>query len=172
MTMSNELSSMPKNAGALKPFAWVVLAVAGLLALGLPGQAQEQTGGELWRFGGCFNCHGLMADGQGDAAYPVGPSLRRTALDRDQLIETIACGRPDTPMPMHLEGGYTEVACYEMPLGQVPNNVIVGSTLTAEQIETLVDFLVENVVGQARVTRENCATFYDGNLNAPACFQY
>ena len=170
--MSTDLDSPINSAGALRPFALVALLAGGLLALGLPGQAQEQTGGDFWRFGGCFNCHGLMADGNGDAAYPAGPNLRRTALDRDQLIETIACGRPDTPMPMHLEGGYTEIACFEMPLGPMPNNVLLGATLTAEQIETLVDFLVTNVVGQTRVTRVNCAAFYGGNLNAPACFQY
>jgi hypothetical protein len=125
----------------------------------------------VWEKGGCFNCHGNLADGDGDPAYPVGPSLRATALTRDQLLETISCGRPGTPMPYNLAGAYTETACYGFPLGE-PSDVARGAGLTAEQLTKLVDFLMENVVGVRRITRENCAAFFGGNLDAPLCRQY
>jgi hypothetical protein len=124
-----------------------------------------------WQEGGCFNCHGNLAAGDGDPAYPAGPSLRSSRLDRDLLVTTISCGRPGTGMPMNLVGAYMETPCYGLPLGEPPG-VSRGANFTAEEIEALVDFLLENVVGVRTITRENCAVFFGGNLNAPACLQY
>lgn len=142
-----------------------------ILMFTVPTQAQE-TGADIWRQAGCFDCHGNLAAGDGDPAYPAGPNLRRTSLDRAQLIETIACGLPATPMPMHLDGAYTTVACYGRPIGESPNDVLGATRFTAEQIELLVDFLLEYVVGETRITREGCSAFFGGNINAPACLQY
>lgn len=146
--------------------------VAGLIAaLSTPSFAQED-GGALWGRGGCLNCHGNLAAGDGDAAYPAGPNLRRTKLERDQLIETIACGRPGADMPYNLAGAYTEIACYDLPLGEAPEEVANGPGFTAGEIEALVDFLVANVVGVTKITRENCGAFFGGNPNVPSCLQY
>jgi hypothetical protein len=163
--------SIGDRARPLRPFAWATGVAGVILALSLPSHAQELTGADLWNQGACFNCHGNLAEGDGDPAYPAGPNLRRTLLDRDQLIMIIACGRPFTAMPFNLEGAYTEVPCHGLPLGEVPG-VPAGANFTAEQVETLVEFLVEHVVGVTRITRENCATFYGGNINAPGCREY
>lgn len=144
------------------------LAFGALLALGTPGQAQE-TGGDVWGQAGCFACHGELAEGGADPALPRGPNLRRTRLTAEQLTETIACGRVGSEMPYNLEGAYTQTACYGMPLGPAPSNVLPGAGLSAEQIGLLVDFLVADVVGKTRVTRENCALFFGGNANALTC---
>ena len=136
-----------------------------------PSHAQ-QAGAALWGRSGCAACHGNLAAGDGDPAYPAGPSLRRTRLEREQLAATIACGRPGTDMPLNLKGAYTEVACYGLPLGAPPAEVKGKGFLSAEEISTLVDFLVANVVGKTRITRDNCALFNDGNRNAPECLQF
>ncbi len=156
-------ASLPLLAGLTVAVA--VTAIAG------PARAQD-AGAAVWSRGACSNCHGNLAEGGGDPAYPQGPSLRRTSLDPDQIKETIACGRPETQMPYHLAGAYTTAACYGLPLGAVPAKTAKGSALTAAQIDDLVAFLVKNVVGMARITRGNCATFNDGNENAPECQQY
>lgn len=136
-----------------------------------PG-AEEANGGRLWQLGGCFGCHGNLADGAGDGANTAGPSLRQSRLDREGLIETISCGRVGTLMPYNLAGAYTEVACHGLPLGEPPATVTRGGSFTEEQIGTLADFLVEHVVGQSRITRENCGAFFNGNADAPLCRQY
>ena len=100
---------------------------------------------------------------------PRAPNLRRSVLDRDLMLETIACGRPGTEMPFNLEGAYTEIECYGIPVGEVPPETFGAGGLTAEELETLVDFLFEYVVGVTRVTRQNCAAFFEGNANARAC---
>ncbi len=147
-----------------------LVAAGVVLALSLPAQAQED-GGTLWGLGGCSNCHGNLAAGDGDAAYPRGPNLRRSQLDHGLMVETIACGRPATEMPFNLAGAYTEHACYGLPLGEPPG-LPLGANFTAEQVEVLAGFLMEHVVGVRRITRENCAMFFGGNVDAPACSRY
>lgn len=150
----------------------LLLAVVLVIVAGAnPGQAQ-QAGATLWGRSGCADCHGNLAAGDGDPAYPAGPNLRRTRLDREQLIATISCGRPGTDMPMNLKGAYTQVACYGLPLGDPPAEIKGKGFLSVEDVTTLVDFLVTHVVGKTKITRENCAVFNDGNPNAPACRQF
>jgi len=149
----------------------VAFGAAFLFILGVPAEAQQVPGAGLWSTGGCFNCHGNLAAGDGDAAYPGGPNLRLSVLDRDQLFETIACGRPSTPMPFNLAGAYTETPCYGIPLG-APPDVPEGARFTKEEVDALTDFLFEHVLGERRITRENCALFFDGNDRAPLCRQY
>ena len=143
------------------------LAAGAFLLASAPSLAQD--GGELWGRGGCGGCHGLLAGGGDDPAEPIGPSIRRTRLDRDLMLETISCGRPGTPMPFNLTGAYTEIECYGIPVGEVPAETFGAGGFTAAELETLVDFLFENVVGVRRVTRQNCALFFGGNENARAC---
>ncbi|MCC6984560.1 MAG: hypothetical protein IT535_14935 [Bauldia sp.] len=148
----------------------LALAVGAFAALSAPASAQE-TGGDLWGVGSCANCHGNLAAGDGDPAYPTGPSLRSTRLTPEEMVETIACGRPGTEMPYNLAGAYAEHGCYGIPVPTDPASLGAnrGADFTAEQVQTLATFLVENVVGKTRITRENCALFFGGNADAPAC---
>lgn len=152
-------------------FLGLVLLGAVTLACSSPSWAEED-GAAIWASSGCANCHGNLAAGGGDAAYPAGPNLRRTRLDHAQLVETIACGRPSTAMPLHLKGAYTEVSCYGLDVGEIPEGTTGKGFLSAEEIGTLVDFLEANVVGKPKITRQNCALFNGGNENAPECLQY
>lgn len=149
------------------------LGLAGLLLAvsSLPGEAQ-QAGAGIWSRGGCADCHGNLAAGDGDPTYPPGPNLRRITLKRDELIETIACGRPGTGMPTNMKGAWTATSCFGIPPGAVPMDVVARATLTAQEVDTLADFLLNFVVGKTKITRENCAIFNEGNANTPACLQY
>jgi hypothetical protein len=57
---------------------------------------------------GCHKWHGNGGGGYGGDAL----SLRRTTLTREQIIETVSCGRPTTGMPYHLRGAYDSIDCY------------------------------------------------------------
>lgn len=145
------------------------LVVAAVVAMPAPAGAQGIAGAEVWGGAGCGTCHGTLATGGEDPAEPVGPNLRISRLDRAGFVETIACGRPGTPMPFNLQGAYTEVSCYGLPPGDVPAEVRGAGGISAEELEDLVSFLMEHVVGQRRVTRDNCALFFGGNPDARAC---
>jgi mono/diheme cytochrome c family protein len=178
MSKSNDARSHRSRLGTVVLAVAVVVSGCAMFALAPVGgvhaaaPAKPETGGMIWQKGGCSNCHGNLAAGDGDSAYPTGPNLRLTGLNHDQLIMTISCGRPKTPMPYNLATAYTQTQCNGMPLGAPPSDVNRGAGFTAAQIATLVDFLTANVVGKTNITRENCAAFFDGDANSPLCQQY
>src|SRR6516162_11915672 len=63
--------------------------------------------------GDCKFCHGENGDGRGDPRSPGAASnLHNTKLNREQLIEVIACGRPATEMPHFDKYAYEDTNCY------------------------------------------------------------
>jgi hypothetical protein len=150
--------------------ARVAGAVAGALILGQAAAlADEQTaarGADLWaNKAGCPFCHGWAADGNGDPHSDGGaPSLRAMALDRDQIREVIACGRPGTGMPHYDRFAYTDDRCYGVTaedLGdQVPNRGAV--TLQRPQIDQIADYLAEVIKDRGPVTFEECVAYFGG----------
>src|ERR1700704_2774929 len=93
------------------------------------------AGENAWDKAGCFQCHGTSGEGGAGGAYPAGPSLRDTRLDRTGLAETIGCGRPGTKMPAWLDGAYTQSRCYGLPKGPAPGGLDLVPVLGAEEIE-------------------------------------
>ena len=81
----------------------VPLIAVAVIVIGLgAARAQNVSFGErLFRDkADCQFCHGIDGDGRGDPRSPGrAANLHETQLNRDQLIEVIACGRPGTEMP-------------------------------------------------------------------------
>ncbi len=154
--------------------AVIGLAAGVTVALPGPGRAQAPVdGAQMWVIGGCASCHGNLAEGGQDPAMPQGPSIRRTRLDAAALKETIACGRADKFMPANLATSYTTTPCYGMALAAAPpTNIVMGAGYSAEELDALVTFLVDNVVGKTRITKANCALFNGGNADAADCRNY
>lgn len=121
------------------------LAIAACIGLGFPALAQNSpdltAGQNVWNRGGCTNCHGNMGQGGNGGDYPIGPSFRTTALDKETMTLIVSCGLPGTPMPAWLKGAYTEVECYGMPVGSSPPGLSVPRLFTAEEIAALVDYI-------------------------------
>lgn len=150
--------------------ALMALAAAAFMAFATPSVAQDE-GANVWRRGGCATCHGGLGEGGEGGEEPEGPSLRQSTLDRDIFRETAACGRGD--MPFNLEGAWQAVSCYGVPAGEpAPEGFNAGAELSAEDLDVLVDFLFEYVVGVERITRAACAAFYGGDLRSPVCAQF
>lgn len=151
------------------------LAAAAVLAFGAVAWAQDdaqvEAGLDAWKLAGCSTCHGKFGEGGGGGAEPEGPSLRDSRLDGELLVESISCGRPGTGMPSHLVGAYTEIDCYGMPVGQIPEKTAVSGSLTTEQITALVSYLLARVVGKEDITAEECGLYYR-NPNYPPCGRY
>ena len=62
----------------------------------------------------CKFCHGPEGDGRGDPRSPgAAANLRKTVLNRPQLIEAVTCGRPATEMPHFDKYAYDdETPCF------------------------------------------------------------
>ena len=127
-----------------------MLTLAACIGLAVPALAQDNSGlavGKgVWTRGGCFNCHGDRAQGGDGGDYPVGPSLRKITYDKATMVEVVSCGRPGTPMPAWLQGAYTKVACYGMPVGSIPSGVTAPAIFTADEIKALVDYIFATFV--------------------------
>jgi mono/diheme cytochrome c family protein len=148
------------------------LAVLTFAAAPVLSQDQTTDGLKVWKErGGCFNCHGNFAEGGEGGHFPAGPSLRTSQLDADSMKEIISCGIPGTPMPFNLKGAYTEHPCYGDTTGPVIEGVTPGASLEPAEVDALLAYLREKVVGHRRVTKQDCIDFY-GDPDAVACADY
>jgi mono/diheme cytochrome c family protein len=100
----------------------------------------------------CQFCHGPDGDGHGDPRSPgKAPNLHQTALNREQLIEVIACGRPATEMPHFDKYAYEDKACYGLSAGELGKDVPPdphSTALTKREIEAVVDYILATLVGK------------------------
>lgn len=122
----------------------------------------------------CSFCHGWAADGAGEPQSSGGAAnLRQSFLNREQLIEVIACGRPGTPMPHYDELAYTDKRCYgvtEAELGGPVPALPPGSTLQKREIEAIADYLLAKAVGHGPVTREECEEMFGEHARSCAAY--
>ena len=112
---------------------------------------------------GCHKWHGNGGGGYGGAAL----SLRKTDLDREQIIKTVTCGRPGTGMPSFLRGVYDEDAaehpCYGFTQKDVTGDNHVaeaGTFLRPNEIEAVADYVINNIKGHGEPNLAECVAFF------------
>jgi mono/diheme cytochrome c family protein len=117
--------------------------------------------------GDCQACHGWAADGRKmDSQMPDGSNLRETRLDRARLIQTIKCGRPGTGMPAFDKLAYSDGRCgikqadLTSPMPDPP------ATFQPREIELVVDFLLQKVVGKGPMDRAKCIEYWGSDVEA------
>jgi len=129
-------------------------------------------GGKLFRQkASCQSCHGWAGDGRKmDNQMADGANLRESALDRQNLVMTIKCGRPGTGMPAFDKFAYSDGRCYGLKQADLRAS---GShmpdppaTLQLREIDTIVDFLLATVVKQGPMDRAKCIEFWGSEVEA------
>jgi hypothetical protein len=117
--------------------------------------------------GDCQACHGWAADGRKmDSQMPDGSNLRETRLNRERLVQTIKCGRPGTGMPAFDKFAYTDGRCgvkaadLKTPMTDPP------ATFQPREIELVVGFLMEKVVGKGPMDRAKCVAYWGSEVDA------
>jgi mono/diheme cytochrome c family protein len=148
----------------------IAIGTALLLAGASPARADDAAAGRrIWTAkAGCPDCHGWAGDGFSSAFHAEGaaPSLRKTQLTRDQIRETIQCGRPGTPMPHFDRFAYTDKRCYGLTaedLGdRVPNRA--PNTLQPYEIDALADYVATAIKGVGPVTKAECVDYFGTGL--------
>lgn len=118
----------------------------------------------------CVVCHGWAADGQPiDPQKPRGSNLRETKLTREQIVETVRCGRPESKMPYYDRFAWDTVACFGMKKDDVGAAMPANSTvnLSLREIEALVDYLQVAVIGRGKAGFEDCEAYY--GAGTPYC---
>src|SRR4029077_134209 len=92
---------------------------------------------------GCHKWHGNGGGGYGGDAL----SLRKTELTREQIIETVTCGRPGTGMPFFVRGAYDTVKCYDMNRQEAGSNMPpeANTFLRPHDIEAVADYVIAHI---------------------------
>jgi len=111
---------------------------------------------------GCHKWHGGGGPGYGGAAI----SLRKTTLDRDQLITVIKCGRPGTNMPYFDRKAYKKNDCYGLTFEDFAddenNRPLQGKKyLNDRQVGAVVDFIISDIQGKP-ITKAYCEKYFGG----------
>ena len=100
----------------------------------------------------CQFCHGIDGDGRGDPRSPGrAANLHETHLNRERLIEVIACGRPGTEMPHFDKYAYEDTNCYGLKgenLGFDAPHSPHSTPLTRREIEAVADYIIVTFVGK------------------------
>ena len=103
------MASRPHTMMAMKlSVARGAVALAIVLIAG-PSNAAEnnlETGQAIYKRANCVGCHKWHGDGGGGYGGAA-LSLRKTELDKRQIMETVKCGRPGTGMPYFSRDSYT-----------------------------------------------------------------
>jgi mono/diheme cytochrome c family protein len=127
-------------------------------------------GGRLFRQkANCQACHGWAGDGRKmDTQMPDGANLRETALDRQDLIIVIKCGRPGTGMPAFDRLAYSDGRCYGLKQAdlrasgkRMPDP---PATLQVREVEAIADFLAAQVVKQGPIDHAKCIEFWGSEV--------
>jgi mono/diheme cytochrome c family protein len=100
----------------------------------------------------CQFCHGVNGDGRGDPRSPgKAPDLHKTRLDREQLVEVIACGRPGSEMPHFDKYAYEAKDCYGLSAEELGKNIPPdphSTSLNKREIAALADYILATFVGK------------------------
>jgi mono/diheme cytochrome c family protein len=139
--------------GRMRPRCAYAVAAILLLSPG-PIRAQDTAFGQrlFQDKADCQFCHGIDGDGRGDPRSPgQAADLHKIILNREQLIEVIACGRPGTEMPHFDKFAYEDKSCYgrtAAELGADTPHDPHSTSLTKREIEAVADYIFAKFVGK------------------------
>jgi mono/diheme cytochrome c family protein len=153
--------------GYMSSIAALFIAAAMLSApcavLGQSATTSDPTsaGRAVFKRGNCFGCHKWHGNGGGGYGGDA-LSLRKTELTREQIMETVSCGRPGTGMPFFTRGAYDTVKCHGMNRQEVGNQIPqeAGTFLRPNDIEAVADYVIANLKGKGEPNYAECVAFF------------
>jgi hypothetical protein len=136
-----------------------------ILAAQPAAQDRTDVGKQVFKSANCVGCHKWHGNGGGGYGGDA-LSLRKTELTREQIIETVNCGRPGTGMPFHLRGAYESQPCYGLTRAQISDSMPpeAAGFLRPGEVETVVDYVIAHVKGKGEPTYDECIAFF-GNAS-------
>jgi mono/diheme cytochrome c family protein len=145
----------------------LVIAATAAMNAGAAAQSADPTdpGKAVFKRANCVGCHKWHGNGGGGYGGDA-LSLRKTELSREQIIETIGCGRPGTGMPFFTRGAYDSVKCYEMNREDVGSRIPpeANTFLRPSDVEAVADYVIAHVKGKGEPNYSECVEFF-GNAS-------
>jgi mono/diheme cytochrome c family protein len=132
-------------------------------AYGQSPSASDPTavGKAVFKRANCFGCHKWHGNGGGGYGGDA-LSLRKTELTREQIIETVGCGRPGTGMPFFTRGAYDGVKCYGMNREDIGSQMLLEAStfLRPSDVEAVADYVIAHVKGKGEPNYTECVDFF------------
>jgi mono/diheme cytochrome c family protein len=160
----------PMTDSKMSSIAALIAAAAVAAALSAPCTALGQSattsdptdaGKAVFRRANCFGCHKWHGNGGGGYGGDA-LSLRKTELTREQITETVGCGRPGTGMPFFTRGAYDTIKCYDMNRqdagSQMPPEA--NTFLRPNDIEAVADYVIVHIKGKGEPNYAECVSFF------------
>jgi mono/diheme cytochrome c family protein len=153
---SNPVRSLPALIVCLST-VWSVAALAQSPSANDPTEA----GKAIFKRANCVGCHKWHGNGGGGYGGDA-LSLRKTELTREQIIETVSCGRPGTGMPYFLRGAYDTIKCYDMTRqdanSQMPPEA--NTFLREADVAAVADYVLARIKGKGEPNYVECVAFF------------
>ena len=147
----------------LVTFIKIILITIILFSTNIFANQKFDYGLSVYKKGNCMGCHKWHGDG-GPGYGGAAMSLRKTQLEKDQLITIIACGRPGTNMPFFDKKSYKDDRCFGIKFadfeGDDKNRPLQAkSYLNKRQIEAVANFIVNDLQAK-NLSKEYCLKFF------------
>jgi mono/diheme cytochrome c family protein len=156
---------MKRNNNKAPLGATLALAVIAVVAMAAGALAQSadpaDAGKAVFKRANCVGCHKWHGNGGGGYGGDA-LSLRKTELTKDQIIETVECGRPGTGMPFFMRGAYDTTKCHGMNRQEVGAQIPPEANvfLRHEDVEAVADYVLTHIKGRGEPTYAECADFF------------
>lgn len=128
-----------------------------------PGQA-------IYKRANCVGCHKWHGDGGGGYGGAA-LSLRKTELEKQQIMETVRCGRPGTGMPYFSRDSYPSDGppqCYNLTSEEAQSMHVAQANvfLRPEEIEVVAEYVISSLKGKGAPNLADCVTFFGEDSKA------
>jgi hypothetical protein len=147
----------------------VIGSAAALVAILITGGSNAaenslESGQAIYKRANCVGCHKWHGDGGGGYGGAA-LSLRKTELDKEQIMETVKCGRPGTGMPYFSRDSYPSDGapqCYGLTTKDLETIHVAqaGVFLRPEEIEAVTDYVISSIKGKGDPNLADCVAFF------------
>jgi mono/diheme cytochrome c family protein len=141
--------------------ALAVFALATMASAAAQAADATEAGKAVFKRANCFGCHKWHGNGGGGYGGDA-LSLRKTELTREQIIETVECGRPGSGMPFFTRGAYDTVKCYGMNRQDVGAQIPPEANVFLRQpdVEAVADYVLAHIKGKGEPSHSECVDFF------------
>ena len=123
-----------------------------------------ESGHAIYKRANCVGCHKWHGDGGGGYGGAA-LSLRKTELDKEQIMETVKCGRPGTGMPYFSRDSYPSDGaprCYDLTSKDLESMHVAqaGVFLRPDEIAAVAEYVIGSIKGKGDPNLADCTAFF------------
>jgi mono/diheme cytochrome c family protein len=129
-----------------------------------------ESGHAIFKRANCVGCHKWHGDGGGGYGGAA-LSLRKTELDKQQIMDTVRCGRPGTGMPYFSRDSYPENGepqCYGLTNKDLETMHVAQANvfLRPDEIDAVAEYVLTAIKGKGDPNLADCVAFFGEDSKA------